>query len=141
MEWTIYVSPGIGYHFNFSNLKLGSLLINFFGILPAQVIANNRCRQSFIGKSAVFNRLARYEEAVACATEAINLHRGNFPLPKAYYRRGFALYHLERFEEAIRDLEEAVRLAPASGDARNILHDARNRFRQQAQQDSNQDPA
>lgn len=53
--------------------------------------------------------------AIADAGQALELDAS---YPKAYYRRGSALIGLGKFQEALKDFRQAVKLQPKSKDAR-----------------------
>ncbi|MEM6749846.1 MAG: alkaline phosphatase family protein [Planctomycetota bacterium] len=70
------------------------------------------------GLASVANRQRRYEDAVDHALTAIELI---FFLPRAHFRLGYALFKLDRVDNAIEAFETAVRQAPSHERARRML--------------------
>jgi tetratricopeptide (TPR) repeat protein len=61
-------------------------------------------------KASCFFHLKRYEEAVKFSTEAITVNPNYF---KAYNRRAMSYERLERFEDALSDLDRICELCPS----------------------------
>lgn len=62
--------------------------------------------------------------AVADFDDAIRLNLNPNLLAHAYYRRGEAMYNLDRYEEAMLDFNEALKLDPENSDIRSSLDEA-----------------
>lgn len=62
--------------------------------------------------------------AVADFDDAIRLDLNSNQLAHAYYRRGEAKYNLDRYEEAMCDYNEALKLDPENSDIRSSLDEA-----------------
>ncbi|TXJ12900.1 tetratricopeptide repeat protein [Brachyspira aalborgi] len=55
------------------------------------------------------NNVGDYKKAIFYYTQAINLDNNNF---EAYSNRGFAYYHLNEYDKAISDYNEALKIKP-----------------------------
>jgi tetratricopeptide (TPR) repeat protein len=69
---------------------------------------------AFINLGAIYNRLGRYEDAIATLTRGIQLDPGR---GEGYYNLGLVYRHLEQYELAVEAYREAVRVNPAMADA------------------------
>jgi tetratricopeptide (TPR) repeat protein len=69
-------------------------------------------------RAVAYNRLARYEEAVADCSSGIMQRPSDRELAALLQHRSRAYRHLRRLEEALGDAKEAVRLDPANDVAR-----------------------
>ena len=83
---------------------------------PAQCIKQARAAYS-AGKA--LDRQGKYAKAIEKMDEVIRLDP---QCAVAYRSRGFAALHIGRNEEALRDYNEAIRLAPEAGDLYNSLY-------------------
>jgi tetratricopeptide (TPR) repeat protein len=70
-------------------------------------------------RAVAYNRLARYEEAVADCSSGIMQRPSDRELAALLEHRARAYRHLRRLEEALGDAKEAVRLDPANDVARD----------------------
>mmetsp|Transcript_21885 Transcript_21885/g.70470 ORF Transcript_21885/g.70470 Transcript_21885/m.70470 type:complete len:507 (+) Transcript_21885:76-1596(+) len=75
--------------------------------MPSAVLLSNR--------AFAYVKTEAFGLAIADAGQALELDAS---YPKAYYRRGSALIGLGKFQEALKDFRQAVKLQPKSKDAR-----------------------
>src|SRR5271165_1809604 len=59
MKRTIQIRAGVGDHFDFGDLEFSSWTVLFSGVLPAQVIADDRSWQSFVGNKPMFDGMTQ----------------------------------------------------------------------------------
>ncbi len=64
MKWAINIGACVRHHFDFANLKLCPHFVKFSGLFSAQVIADDRCWQSFIRHQTVFDCVAQIYNGV-----------------------------------------------------------------------------
>ena len=83
---------------------------------------------SWDGLTAVYYKTGRYADALQANDRAFALHalKEEDPMERAElsYKRGTTLLALNRFDEGIASLEEALRLNPRHADARRMLDSA-----------------
>ena len=77
---------------------------------------------SYANRSMAYLKQKIYTNAAADATKAIELKPGYL---KAHHRRGKALSHLDRFEEAIKDFQYILEEEPDNKDVNKDLQDCR----------------
>jgi peptidyl-prolyl isomerase D len=67
-------------------------------------------------------KIESYNDVLSTCNEAIKLHDKNF---KAFYRRGIANVKVKNFEDAVEDLEVALKLQPGNHEIRKKLDHAK----------------
>ncbi len=75
-------------------------------------------------KSELVDQHESLRSAVSDFDDAIRLNLNPNQLAHAYYRRGEAKYNLDRYEEAMFDFNEALKLDPENSDIRSSLDEA-----------------
>lgn len=61
MKGAVQVGARVGYHFYFANLKFSTRIIQLTRIFAAEIITNNRRRQSLVGHKAMLNRVTQID--------------------------------------------------------------------------------
>src|SRR5690606_30618377 len=64
MEWAVEVGAGVGDHLDLRDLELGAFRVDFARFLAAQIIADERGGQPFVGDHAVLDGMAEIAEVL-----------------------------------------------------------------------------
>ena len=92
---------------------------------------------TYANRAMAYLKQKLYTNAAHDATKAIELKPGYL---KAHHRRGKALTHLERFEEAIKDFQYILEEEPDNKDVNKDLQDCRVKANQAARKASKEEP-
>jgi TolA-binding protein len=89
--------------------KITSVVIMFLGVFLAGGILSASPHHTGYEKALKYYNSKRYKEAVSLFKE----HVKKDPNPAVYYRIGYALYELKKFDEAAENFKEAYLIDPS----------------------------